>query len=186
MTDDRPAPLVPAERKPLSKRARFDVFKRDSFTCQYCGRKPPAVVLEVDHIVAVSKGGTNEDHNLITSCFDCNRGKADGTLGAVRIDTAARAALLQERLEQAEAYDQLLRDERAKLDAQIDAVIDVFRSAFDGYTLNDSTRPSIKAFLEKLPLLEVSDAMDLACSRVSRDAAFRYFCGVCWRKIKGD
>lgn len=36
----------PVKRKPLSKRIRFEVFKRDSFTCQFCGRTPPEVILE--------------------------------------------------------------------------------------------------------------------------------------------
>lgn len=54
---------------------RFRVFKRDNFTCQYCGAKAPHVVLEVDHIHPVSKGGTNDIKNLITSCHTCNRGK---------------------------------------------------------------------------------------------------------------
>ena len=62
-------------RKPLSKKTRFEVFKRDSFTCQYCGRKAPDVILHVDHIKAVVKGGDNDIFNLITSCADCNLGK---------------------------------------------------------------------------------------------------------------
>ena len=63
-------------RKTISKGKRFDIFRRDSFTCQYCGKQPPDVVLEVDHIRPVSKGGDNDDLNLITACYDCNRGKA--------------------------------------------------------------------------------------------------------------
>jgi 5-methylcytosine-specific restriction endonuclease McrA len=66
-----------AKRKNLSNRTRFEVFKRDEFVCQYCGRKPPQVILQVDHIIPVSKGGDNEIINLITSCFDCNSGKSD-------------------------------------------------------------------------------------------------------------
>ena len=62
-------------RKGLTKKTRFEVFKRDGFTCQYCGKMAPDIVLEVDHIKPVSKGGTNDFINLITSCRDCNRGK---------------------------------------------------------------------------------------------------------------
>ncbi len=62
-------------RKNLTKKQRFTILKRDNFTCRYCGRKIPEVILEIDHIVPVSKGGTNELNNLITSCRDCNRGK---------------------------------------------------------------------------------------------------------------
>jgi len=66
------------ERKSLSKKIRFEVFKRDMFKCQYCGRSPikdQDVVLEVDHIVPVAEGGSNDMLNLVTSCWDCNRGK---------------------------------------------------------------------------------------------------------------
>ena len=65
-----------AKREPLSKGIRFEVFKRDNFTCQYCGAKAPDVILEVDHINPVKLGGTNEIMNLVTSCFNCNRGKS--------------------------------------------------------------------------------------------------------------
>ncbi len=51
---------------------RFDILKRDNFTCQYCGKKPPEVELEVDHIIPLSKGGSNEEKNLTTSCERCN------------------------------------------------------------------------------------------------------------------
>ena len=63
------------ERTPLSKTLRFEVFKRDKFTCQYCGQSAPDVVLEVDHINPIANCGDNQIMNLITSCRDCNRGK---------------------------------------------------------------------------------------------------------------
>ena len=59
---------------------RFEVFKRDSFKCQYCGRSSPDVILEVDHIKPVAEGGKNTLLNLITSCRDCNRGKGKNKL----------------------------------------------------------------------------------------------------------
>jgi hypothetical protein len=62
-------------RRAISKKKRFDIFKRDGFTCQYCGRSAPGVVLEVEHIHAVSRGGSDDDTNLLCACFDCNRSK---------------------------------------------------------------------------------------------------------------
>ena|SRR5436190_11034799 len=60
----------------LVKRAtRFRVLTRDQFTCRYCGRKAPDVVLEIDHVVPKSRGGPDRLANLVTACFDCNRGK---------------------------------------------------------------------------------------------------------------
>lgn len=68
---------------PLSKRVRFETLKRDGFTCQYCGKKPPEVILHIDHIVARVDGGTDDLENLITSCADCNLGKGVTRLVAV-------------------------------------------------------------------------------------------------------
>jgi len=59
------------------KRIRFEIFKRDNFTCQYCGRKAPNVELQIDHIIPKSKGGKDIPENLITACWDCNIGKSD-------------------------------------------------------------------------------------------------------------
>ena len=55
---------------------RWEILKRDAFTCQYCGRSAPDVKLEVDHIIPVSEGGTDTKDNLITACYSCNRGKS--------------------------------------------------------------------------------------------------------------
>lgn len=58
---------------------RFRVLARDKFTCQYCGRKPPEVVLHVDHIIPHASGRLIPDteHNLVTACRQCNLGKMD-------------------------------------------------------------------------------------------------------------
>jgi 5-methylcytosine-specific restriction endonuclease McrA len=39
-----------AKRKSVGQKLRFEVFKRDGFTCQYCGCSAPNSVLEIDHI----------------------------------------------------------------------------------------------------------------------------------------
>lgn len=61
----------------LSDKIRFAVFRMDNFTCCYCGRSvsEDGITLHVDHIKPVSKGGTNDISNLITSCQTCNLGK---------------------------------------------------------------------------------------------------------------
>lgn len=175
------------KRQSISKTLRFEVFKRDEFTCQYCGRKPPAVVLEVDHIVPITEGGTNADHNLLTSCFDCNRGKGARPLDSVApIDISQKADLLREREEQVREYERLLQERRAREDADIDEVIGVYEIFFPGWTLLDRSRPSIRNFLQQIPKSTVIEAMELACSRVNDSKAFRYFCGICWNKIRGE
>ncbi len=69
------------DRKICSKRLRFQVLQRDKFTCCYCGRKPPEVILEIDHIKPESDRGLTKLDNLVTSCRDCNRGKSNLILG---------------------------------------------------------------------------------------------------------
>jgi hypothetical protein len=51
------------------------VFKRDNYTCQYCGSVGKK--LEADHIIPFSKGGSDNVENLTTSCIRCNRQKKD-------------------------------------------------------------------------------------------------------------
>jgi len=51
------------------------VFKRDDYICQYCGKKD--CILECDHIVPLSSGGTHKISNLNTACMPCNRAKKD-------------------------------------------------------------------------------------------------------------
>ena len=65
------------KRKSIGNGKRFNVLNRDNFTCTYCGRSRDEdnVKLEIDHIVPVTKGGTNSEDNLTTSCYECNRGK---------------------------------------------------------------------------------------------------------------
>ena len=99
----------------VPKRIRFEVFKRDSFKCQYCGAFAPDVVLHVDHITPVSAGGTNELTNLLTACVACNSGKADNKLDDKSAVSKARNQMeqLQERREQLEmmmAWKEELRD----------------------------------------------------------------------------
>ena len=64
---------VPHRKVPMS---RDNVFKRDDYTCAYCGSHRN---LTVDHVMPKSRGGGNSWENLITSCFNCNSKKGDRT-----------------------------------------------------------------------------------------------------------
>ena len=65
-------------RTHVPKGMRHEVFKRDNYTCCECGaRKDDGATLHVDHIVPVSKGGSDELDNLQTLCSDCNLNKSD-------------------------------------------------------------------------------------------------------------
>lgn len=105
-----------SSRIAVSKSKRFEIFNRDGFTCQYCGLRPPDVVLELDHMVAVANGGTNEDLNLITACYDCNRGKSARVLGAAPPRPDADLHWLQVAQERAE-IDRYLKAKQGRDEA---------------------------------------------------------------------
>ena len=58
---------------------RNNVFLRDKFTCQYCGKKHNRQDLTFDHVMPKSRGGKTNWHNIVTSCHTCNNKKADRT-----------------------------------------------------------------------------------------------------------
>jgi 5-methylcytosine-specific restriction endonuclease McrA len=58
---------------------RRNVFKRDRFTCQYCGRQPGSDELTIDHIKPRSQGGPLSWENCVLACIECNSRKADRT-----------------------------------------------------------------------------------------------------------
>ena len=66
------------KRTHIPRGLRHEVFKRDNYTCCECGAtKEDGVTLHIDHIIPVSKGGTDELSNLQTLCKACNLNKSD-------------------------------------------------------------------------------------------------------------
>lgn len=173
-----------AKRKPITKKLRFEVFKRDVFTCQYCGATPPSVVLELDHIIPVAQGGDDSEGNLICACFDCNRGKGDRLLTAGPVSIELKAEILKEKAEQLRAYEDLLAEQRMLREGYALRIEDLFRD-YTGYDFSDRFMTSVQQFLKKLHFDEMVDAMDIACSKIEDpERALKYFCGICWSKIR--
>jgi 5-methylcytosine-specific restriction endonuclease McrA len=57
--------------------SRKNIFLRDDFTCQYCGKHFEPRQLTCDHILPRSRGGKAEWTNMVTSCVPCNLKKGD-------------------------------------------------------------------------------------------------------------
>ena len=170
-------------RKPIGPKLRFEIFKRDGFTCQYCGATPPKL-LEVDHIHPVILGGENDPDNLITSCQACNRGKGAVSLHVVPRSMEDRAAEVAEREAQLAAYAEVMEAASQRIEDDAWRVAEALQpGASDGYSTAKLT--SIKRFLQDLPLHDILDAADMAVTRRGRGAtAFKYFCGICWNWIR--
>ena len=173
-------------RVALSKKVRFEVFKRDKFECQYCGAHPPDVVLEVDHIISVRDGGSDDIENLITACFGCNRGKGAEDLTVLPQSLADKAAEVAEREEQISAYREIMQARLDRIEDDLWEVADVLQPKSSEEGLRRDWMRSIKRFNELLDHHEVMEAADIALTRkpFSAPQRFKYFCGICWNKIK--
>jgi 5-methylcytosine-specific restriction endonuclease McrA len=186
------------DRIALSKRIRFEVFKRDRFCCQYCGRHPPDVILEIDHIIPVCDGGDTNEANLLTACFDCNRGKAANPLTRVPQSLADKATEIAEHEEQLRGYREVFEQQRDRIEADMWKVAEAL---FGEYECEDGIRRDwlsrIKFFNDKIGFEQVFEAAEIAAVkwlgraqadewRTEKQRRFAYFCGVCWRKIKGQ
>lgn len=176
-----------AERKAISKKLRVEVFKRDSFTCQYCGRMSPDVILEVDHIKPVAKGGTNNILNLVTSCSECNRGKGARELSDSSVVSVQQKQLAE--MNERRIQLQMMIDWRNGLaeilETQVDAIDSIFLEMFNRLLTPDG-RTGIKALIKRFSFSEVYDGAEIACSKYrTPEEAFQKIGGVCYNRKHG-
>jgi 5-methylcytosine-specific restriction endonuclease McrA len=69
--------------RPRVKLTRREIFIRDNYTCQYCGRQGPD--LTIDHIIPRSRGGQHTWENLVSACKPCNHRKGGKSLIEARM-----------------------------------------------------------------------------------------------------
>jgi hypothetical protein len=162
-----------AKRKGLSKKTRFEVFKRDSFTCQYCGKAAPDVVLQCDHIAPVAKGGEDDIMNLVTSCTDCNAGKSDRTLDDASVIARQRDQLAQlnERREQLEMMLQWREGLQSINEDVLEKAIEYWNDKTPGFHVAESGERQLCEVLKKAGMSIVLDAMDTATANHLRHNA---------------
>lgn len=181
-------------RKALSKKVRFEVFKRDSFTCQYCGRSAPEVLLEVDHIMPVAKGGDNSLVNLITSCMECNRGKSARELSddsAVKVQKK-QLDELQKRKEIMEMMVQWRQELTQIEEVEIDS-IDDYIASITGYHLSNQGRNVVRSVIKRFGFSEAYEAAGISFLKYYNpewpsdwafNNALRKIGGICYNRKK--
>jgi hypothetical protein len=97
LLDKKPDPHF-VKNRGVNKRIRFDVFERDNYTCQICGRTPAdenpiypekMIKLHVGHILAhkgtASKKETLDTADFITMCSVCNEGAKNKNITVVTL-----------------------------------------------------------------------------------------------------
>lgn len=181
------------KRKAISKKTRFEVFKRDKFTCQYCGRTIPDVVLHIDHIKPVSKGGTNDIMNLITSCSECNLGKGARELSddSVIKKQQKQLKLLADKNEQLEMMLKWRDELQAYSEKELNAVNQRITN-LTNWELSDYGRQKIKRLVKEFTIQVVLDAVDIAFEKYydgtenSWQVAFDKIGGICFNRTRKD
>lgn len=180
----------PRERVSIGPRLRFEVFRRDSFTCRYCGRKTPQVILEVDHVIPVAEGGGDELENLVTSCWECNNGKGAGLLDTLtpEADVHDKTVLLAEREMQLREYNAVRGEIRKREDSEIDLVLQAWEDMWPGKTEPEYyLEPSrIRSLLNEISVYDLLDSVEIAARNVRPSyARVKYFFGVAYSKARG-
>lgn len=181
-TNDTPS------RKPIPKRLRFEILRRDNHACRYCGATAPGVKLTVDHVIPVVLGGSDDPTNLVTACTECNGGKT-----SIHPDAATVADVSADAIRWARAMSFVAEceaDERAEAAEQMECI----NAAWSRWT-HSGGRPvprpddwgvTARRWLD-LGLTEedLVNAVSIAMNAKHVTAAdtWRYFCGINWRTL---
>lgn len=162
----------------VSKRTRFEVLRRDDFTCRYCRSREGQ--LTIDHVLPVALGGTDEPDNLVAACRDCNAGKAstspdEGTVAEVSDDAVRWAAAIKQA--SAEAAEQRVADGV------------MLQPLYDEYHLwlPAEWEVTVLGWLrDGLTIQDASDCLSLSLAKpyVRHDAVFPYASGIARNKIR--
>jgi HNH endonuclease len=188
----------------IGPRLRFEVFKRDRFTCAYCGRTAADVLLHVDHVIPVVAGGTDDLANLVTACVDCNLGKGPRLLEEGDAPAIGEAAITnaRQRALQLREYREWQEQIEAETGRLLDMVWDYWTTTFGGQKTDDGwecevtfpAQGSVRRFLGELTIEDIFHAIDIARWRVDKPSpergqlapweVSRYFYGVCHGKVR--
>lgn len=170
---------------PQIRRAlRFEILRRDNFTCTYCGAKAPDVELQVDHVVPEALGGSSDASNLTTACRDCNAGK--GTRG---LDEKKVEAVRARELEWQDAVDSA-REERNEDRMYVRAIGEWFaRDVWPGHMrdkLPDNMPQIIVSYLRQGLIVDDIEYCAAVALRSGAWNKFAYFCGCCRNEVRSS
>lgn len=169
------------KRKGISKGKRFDIFTRDGFKCRYCGRTSVETTLVIDHVIPVSRGGANDDDNLVTSCQGCNSGKSAKNLEQSNIPLDVRLRMEQERKELVSMAKRAKQAAKAAVELRQE-IVNYWCMEKGTETMDKATLNIMASFASRhgpeLVFQWISIAMD-RIGRHKRDGDLgRYVCGI--------
>lgn len=170
----------------VSKRLRYEVFRRDNHTCRYCGGTPPDVKLTVDHVTPVALGGSDEPTNLVTACRDCNAGKSSSNPDAPLVDDVSQEAVrwLTATRQAGHVLQAQFREEQEYVEAVDQAWLQWTYADDSHVPRDDDWETSIRTFRRYgLPLDVTLSLVRNAMTTKGVRNEWRYFCKSCWTQI---
>ncbi|MCS4277383.1 hypothetical protein M2390_002589 [Mycetocola sp. BIGb0189] len=173
----------------ITKRTRFEILRRDNYTCQYCGAKAPDVALHIDHVVPVALGGDDKPGNLIAACADCNSGKT-----SIQPDSP----LVKGLDDRAAAYVLGMQDKMARFRADFESLDDYVYEFDELWESANSSRAGVRAPLPAdykmslfrwmqmgIPIKAYELAIPAAMvKKLASGSEFKYMCGIVWNMIE--
>ena len=174
----------------ISKRLRFEVFKRDNFTCTYCRSKNNEIT--IDHVMPVALGGLDTPENLVTACIDCNAGKTSTAPNSDLVsdtskNAAAQTEAFKEELKKATA-DALQREKFAdEFFEQWESIREEYGLSWASLDDRDDWETSVIRWRElgvSPELFEANIRVAMRARHVPQRSRFRYFCAVMHNQLK--
>ena len=162
----------------VTKRTRFEVLRRDNYTCRYC--RSTEGTLTIDHVTPVSLGGTDDPSNLVACCKDCNAGKSSSSP-----DSATVAQVKDDAVRWARARAEVIKsmqDEREKYTKPLEAFSDYW-ACYDKKLsyLPADWRPTVTSWIQRgIAVDQLCDAVDIAMGNrsIRLEYVFRYVAGI--------
>jgi hypothetical protein len=168
----------------VSKRTRYEVLRRDNFTCRYCRSSEGEMV--VDHVTPIALGGSDDPSNLVAACRDCNAGKAStspeaATVADVRDDELRWSAALAKAAE-------ITTEQASWTKTLTDWFEDTWYLEMPQWAyLPDDWKETVIRF-ESLGVSThvMRNVIEIVATKhhVEQRARFKYFCGICWNKVR--
>lgn len=171
----------------VTKRTRFEVLRRDSHTCRYCGASAPDVKLHVDHVIPVALGGTDSPDNLVAACIDCNFGKSSSSPDANHVAEVSQEAMrwaLVARVA-AQIFEEEADTKRVAMERLRKHFMQYWREDFIPLP-HDWLETTYRFTTYGLSVDTLTDMVVMAMDKpnVRLDNIFRYFCGIAWNRIR--
>ena len=167
----------------VTKRTRYEVMRRDDYTCRYC--RSTVAALTIDHVIPQALGGDDSPGNLVACCVDCNSGKSSSMPDAalvtdVEADTFRWAAARKLAAQKIAIHADRWRRERCSFAASWG------RWDEDGDHLPADWAASLDSWLDQgLEIAQILESHNIAINNrhVQSDNVFRYVAGIARNKL---